>query len=63
LPSKSSKVVLIQHSDVYLNGFFPDYARVLDNQMNASRALGSVFFERSYRSDELRLLVGQRLVD
>ena len=42
MPPKSSQVVLVQHGDGFLNGLVPDFARMLDDQLSASSALGSI---------------------
>jgi len=54
MPSKASQVVLVHHGDGFLNSLVPDFSRMLDDQLSASSALGSVLSERSYRSDVLR---------
>ena len=54
MPPKSSQIVLVQHGDGFLNGLVPDFARMLDDQLSGSSALGSVLSERSYRGDVLR---------
>jgi site-specific recombinase XerD len=54
MSSKASQVVLVQHGDGFLNGLVPDFARMLDDQLSSSSALGSILSERSYRGDVLR---------
>jgi hypothetical protein len=54
MPSRPSQVLLVQHGDGFLNGLVPDFARMLDDQLSSSSALGSVLSERSYRGDVLR---------
>ena len=65
MPPKSSQVVLVKNGDGFLNGLIPDFARMLDDQLSASSALGSVLSERSYRGDVLRfnLWRGDRPID
>jgi phosphohistidine phosphatase SixA len=52
--SNASQVVLVQHGDSFLNALVPDFARMLDDQLNASSALGSLLSERSYLGDVFR---------
>jgi hypothetical protein len=47
MPPKSSQVILVQQDYGSLNGLIPDFARMLDDQLSASSALGSVLSERS----------------
>lgn len=65
MPPKSFQVVLVQHGDGFLNGLVPDFTHMLDDQLSASSALGSVLSERSYRGDVLRfnLWRGDRPID
>jgi site-specific recombinase XerD len=65
MPSKASQVVPVQHGDGFLNGLVPEFARMLDNQLSASSALGSMLSERSYRGDVLRFnqWCGDRQID
>jgi site-specific recombinase XerD len=65
MPSKPSQVVLVQHGDGFLNGLFPDFAHMLDDQLSASSVLGSILSKRSYRGDVLRfnLWRGDRPID
>ena len=63
--SKSTQIVLVQHDNGFLNGLVPDFSRMLDDQLSASGALGSILSERSYRGDVLRfnLWRGDRPID
>ena len=54
MPSKPTQVVLVHYGDGILNGLVPVFARVLDDQLSASSAFGSVLSERSFRDDVLR---------
>jgi integrase len=65
MPPKSTQVVLVDHGDGFLNGAVPDFARMLDEQLAGSSALGSALSERAYRGDVLRFnrWRGERPID
>ena len=65
MSSKTFQVVLVQHGNGFLNGLFPDFARMLDDMFSVSSALGFVLSERSYRGDVLRFnqWCGDRPID
>jgi site-specific recombinase XerD len=54
MATRSSQITIIQHGDGFLDNLVPDFARMLDEQLAGSSALGSPLSERSYRGDVLR---------